>query len=218
MRPGFCWTTFDLTIPLRKYSPDWHRDIVATAADADVHEYPRTPILSREAADVLYIRRGRLEAGEVQKALPWLHEMYRNDFLELARIAWGDETVEPARDDRIGVVLNVQRGTTMRFECHVDSNPLSGLLFCTDHQEGGELVFAHDKDAADVDAVEQDCSVIRPHKGHLIFFDGREYPHYARPLMSESETRVVAVMNYYSASWPESTRPPELNQHRFGDA
>ena len=38
-----------------------------------------------------------------------------------------------AADDRYGVVLNVQRGTKMRFECHVDSNPLTGLLFCTDH-------------------------------------------------------------------------------------
>ncbi len=35
----------------------------------------------------------------------------------------------------------------MRFECHVDSNPLTGLLFCTEHAGGGELVFAHD-DAA----------------------------------------------------------------------
>ena len=41
-----------------------------------------------------------------------------------------------AHDDRYGVVLNVQRGTEMRFECHVDSNPLTGLLFCTDHPDG----------------------------------------------------------------------------------
>jgi len=106
----------------------------------------------------------------------------------------------------------------MRFECHVDSNPLTGLLFCTDHREGGELVFAHDKDAADVDAVDRDCSVIRPHAGHLIFFNGREYPHYTRPLKFKSKTRIVAVMNYYTKVWPESMRPPELNWHRFGEA
>lgn len=188
------------------------------AADANVHEFPRTPILSREASDISHIRRGRVNADQVKKALPWLYDLYRNDFVRLARQAWADETVEAARDDRIGVVLNVQRGTAMRFECHVDSNPLSGLLFCTDHQEGGELVFAHDKDAADVDAVERDCSVIRPHAGHLIFFNGREYPHYARPLVSESDTRVVAAMNFYTEAWPESGRPPELNRHRFGDA
>jgi 2OG-Fe(II) oxygenase superfamily len=143
--------------------------------------------------------------------------LYRNDFVNLANDAW-TEPVRPARDDRYGVVLNVQHGTTMRFECHVDSNPLTGLLFCTDHLAGGELVFANDPAATDVGAVERDCSVIRPHAGHLIFFDGRSHPHYARPLMSEAETRVIAVMNYYTQSCPESTRPPDLNRYLFGRA
>lgn len=214
MRPGFNWTTFDLT---SQFPGDWHRDIIETAAEADVREFPRTPILSREAADISYIRRGRVHADQVQDVLPWLYQLYRNGFLELARLAWGKEPVVPANDERYGVVLNVQRGTTMRFECHVDSNPLTGLLFCTDHLAGGELVFGHDQDAADVGAVERACSVVQPRAGHLIFFDGRANPHYARALMSESDTRVVAVMNYYTESCPESTRPPELNRHRFGD-
>jgi hypothetical protein len=215
MRSGFHWTTFDLTSQLHS---NWHSDIIETAADADVREFPRTPILSREAADVSHIRRGRVHADRVQDVLPWLYQLYRNDFLEFARLAWAGEAVEPSHDDRYGIVLNVQRGTTMRFECHVDSNPLTGLLFCTDHRAGGELAFANDPAATDVGAVERDCSLIRPHVGHLIFFDGRDYPHYARPLLSESDVRIVAVMNYYTDSCPESTRPPELNRHRFGDA
>ena len=56
-------------------------------------------------------------------------------------------------------------------------------------------------------AVERDCSVIRPHAGHLIFFDGRNYPHYARPLTSESDMRVVAVMNFYTESYPGVDAP-----------
>ncbi len=108
----------------------------------------------------------------------------------------------------------------MRFECHVDSNPLTGLLFCTDQSAGagGELVFAHDPTAADIDSVDRDCTVIRPHAGHLIFFDGRDHPHYARPLASDSAMRIVAVMNFYTESCPESTRPLELNRHLFGKA
>ena len=108
----------------------------------------------------------------------------------------------------------------MRFECHIDSNPLTGLLFCTDHPPGagGELVFAHDPAATDIEAVDRDCSVIRPHAGHLIFFDGRRHPHYARPLVSQSAMRIVAVMNFYTESYPEFTRPPELNRHLFGQA
>ncbi len=56
-----------------------------------------------------------------------------------------------------------------------------------------------------------------PQSGHLIFFDGRFQPHYVRPLTSEADIRIVAVMNYYTSSFPESTRPPELNQHLYGD-
>jgi hypothetical protein len=130
-----------------------------------------------------------------------------------------DARVAPARDERYGVVLNVQHGTAMRFECHVDSNPLTGLLFCSDHApgEGGELVFAHDGEATSLTEIEQSCSVLRPQVGHLVFFDGRHHPHYARRLTAASGVRIVAVMNYYTDSCPESTRPRELNRHLYGD-
>jgi hypothetical protein len=59
--------------------------------------------------------------------------------------------------------------------------------------------------------------IIQPRAGQLIFFDGRQHPHYARPLSSESALRIVAVMNFYTSSYPESTRPHELNRHLYGD-
>jgi len=213
MLSQFHWTTFDLngTLPAA-----WLKDVGEAAGDADFREFPRTPVLSREAAEVRRIRRGRVHADQVRKRLPWLYESYRSVFLELAREAWA-EPVMAAGDERYGVVLNVQRGTAERFECHIDSNPLTGLLFCTNHAAGGELVFAHDPDAASIDAVERDCSVIRPQAGHLIFFDARRHPHYARPLVTAADVRVVAVMNFYTESCPESTRPRELNRHLYGD-
>jgi hypothetical protein len=213
MSLSFYWTTFDVSSLLPE---DWHSHITAVAAEADCHAFPRTPVLSREAADVAYINRGRVRAEKVQERLPWLYKLYRGEFLELASRT-RQEPVDAALDDRYGVVLNVQRGESMRFECHVDSNPLTGLLFLTDHPAGGgELVVGHDPAAEGVEGVEQDCSVIRPHAGHLIFFDGKTHPHYARVLRSGSDVRVVAVMNFYTASCPESTRPPELNRHIFG--
>ena len=173
--------------------------------------------MSREAADVPYITRGRVHADKVRQRLSWLYKLYRNDFAELAAQAWA-EPVETALDDRYGVVLNVNKGTKMRFECHVDSNPVSGLLFLTDHPAGGgELVVGHDPAAVGLDALDSDCSLIRPQAGQLIFFDGKNYPHYARAVLSEREVRIVAVMNFYTGSCPESTRPAELNRHRFGD-
>ena len=213
MLSRFHWTTFDLngTLPAA-----WLKDVSEAAGDADFREFPRTPVLSREAADVLRIRRGRVHADQVRKSLAWLHESYRSAFLELARETRAERVVA-ARDERYGVVLNVQRGTTERFECHIDSNPLTGLLFCTSHAAGGELVFAHNPDAAGIAAVDRDCSVIRPQAGHLIFFDARNHPHYARPLITASDVRVVAVMNFYTESCPEDTRPKELNRHLYGD-
>jgi hypothetical protein len=212
---SFGWTAFDVTSRLPER---WKSDRALVAAATDFTAYPRTPLLSREADQVTHISRGRMPAERVRSALPWLYELYHGDFLALAGRASG-ERVFAARDDRYGVVLNVQRGTGMRFECHVDSNPLTGLLFITDHPTGGgELVFANDKAAADVKAVERDCSAIRPQAGHLIFFDGRRHPHYARPLTDEAAVRIVAAMNFYTESCPESTRPAELNRHRFGDS
>jgi hypothetical protein len=207
----FRWAGYDVTslLPGR-----WGESVLAAAADADVRDYPRTPVLSREAAEVEGVTRGRVR--DVRARLPWLYRLYREVFPDLGSAAWG-EPLAPARDDRYGVVLNVQEGTGMRFECHVDSNPVTGLLFLTSHLYGGELVAGHDPQAGSVGEVEADCSVIRPQAGHLIFFDGRTHPHYARPLILEDAVRIVAVMNFYTQSCPEETRPAELNRHLFGE-
>ena len=76
---------------------------------------------------------------------------------------------------------------------------------------------ANDSAATGIAAVDRDCSVIRPHAGHLIFFDAREHPHYAGALEAADDMRIVAVMNFYTESCPESTRPLELNRHLYGD-
>lgn len=214
MAQRFRWTAFDVTSLLPLDYPD---DIKVVTADADSRDFPRTPALSREADSVRYITRGRVHANKVQQRLPWLYQLYRNDFLELAVQARG-EPIKAAFDDRYGIVLNVQQGNMMRFECHVDSNPVTGLLFFTDHPAGGgELVVGHDPDAVGIEALEKDGSVIRPQAGQLIFFDGKTHPHYARALRSAADVRVVAVMNFYTESCPESTRPSDLNRHLFGE-
>jgi hypothetical protein len=211
---GLKYSKMDVTSLLPE---GWQEDTGAVAGTAVFRAFPRTPILSREAPEVTHIERGRVEADAVMQRLPWLYKLYRTEFLERAARAWG-EPVDAAFDDRYGVVLNVQRGQTMRFECHVDSNPVTGLLFLTGHPAGGELVVSHEPDAIGVAGLERHCTVIRPEAGQIIFFDGKNHPHYARKLLGESDVRVVAVMNFYTKRCPESTRPPELNRHRFGRA
>ena len=209
------WTTFDVNH--HEWLPaGWQQKVLAVADTADIRDFPRTPLLSRESPEVHQIPRGRVHADQVRDHLPWLYKAYRNEILEMAGEV-AAEHVSAAHDDRYGLVLNVQRGTKMRFECHVDSNPLTGLLFCTDHASGGELVVAHDTAATGLAEIERSCSVIRPRAGQLIFFDARRHPHYARLLAGESETRIVAVMNFYTESCPESSRPRELNRHLYGD-
>lgn len=211
----FHWTGFDVRGLLPR---DW-RDRVADVAQsqASVRQFPRTPILSREDPRVVGVIRGRVYAEVVKRELRWLYDLYHSEFAALAGIHAG-EPVQTARDDRYGVVLNLQRGPSMRFECHVDSNPIAGVLFCTDHAAdgGGELVFSHDRGADSVAAVERDCSAIRSTAGQLIFFGGRDHPHYVRPLAGADDVRIAAVMNFYLPSYPESTRPRQLNDHLFG--
>ena len=205
-------TSFDVT---DQFPEGWQEDIGAVAAEADFRDFPITPILSREAAGVTHVTRGRVHAIQVQQRLPWLYKLYRHHFLDLAVEARG-EPIEPALDDRYGVVLNVLRGSKMRFECHVDSNPVTGLLFFTSHPAGGgELVIGRDPAGVGVEELERDCTVVTPRAGQLIFFDGKTHPHYARVLVAEHDMRVVAVMNFYTTWCPESTRPPELNRHLF---
>lgn len=217
MLPTFWWTTFDVS---GMFPAHWKTDVRKTAIEADFREFPRTPVISREATGVDRIPRGRVHADKVQSSLPWLSQMYRSVFLDLAQRVAGGHSVRAAQDDRYGVVLNVQHGSEMRFECHVDSNGLTALLFCTDHGPGagGELVIANDSEASSMEAIDRSCSVVRPQAGHMILFDGRRNPHYVRPLTSDADLRIVAVMNYYTDLGPESARPLELNRHLYGDS
>ncbi len=171
MLPTFKWTTFDVTglLPSR-----WRQEVLEVAANADFRQFPPTPVISREAADVQSIHRGRVHVNQVARDFPWLRRSYRSDFRELAERVTGG-AVAAAHDERYGAVLNVQRGIEMRFEWHIDSNPLTGLLFCTDHGpgDGGEVVFSHSPEARSQADMERSCTVIRAQAGHLIFFDGR---------------------------------------------
>jgi hypothetical protein len=56
----------------------------------------------------------------------------------------------------------------------------------------------------------------RPLFGYLCLQDrlGLSRP---RSLRSDSDIKIVATMNFYTQSWPELSRPRDLNRHLFGD-
>jgi hypothetical protein len=169
-------------------------------------------ITSREEDKLTPMAICEVDGNDVRRELPWLYDLYRGVFRDLAERSRKEE-VFPAESDRYGVILNILRGSATRYICHVDSNPLAGLLYVTDHppEAGGELVVANNRSAQSTADVDRDCSVIYPASGHLLFFDGRFNPHYVRPLRNGSEIRIVVAMNFYTQSCPESARPQELD-------
>jgi NAD(P)-dependent dehydrogenase (short-subunit alcohol dehydrogenase family) len=98
----------------------------------------------------------------LRERAPRLYELYRGEFRSLGEAVAGQPIV-CAADDRHGAVLNVQRGGHLRYECHVDSNPLGGLLYVTTHPPGagGELVVARRPQAHSIAEVDENCDVGR---------------------------------------------------------
>lgn len=215
-RETFAWSTFDV----RSLLPaNWQSDILDVAGSAAKARVLRpTSTTSRESDP--YLRLPTLTVGgeDVRRLLPWLASLYEGAFCELAQ-GCARLPVRTAHDPRYGAVINVKRGTRMRYECHVDSNPLEGLLYVTTHppSSGGELVVSNRGDVPSCEAVDADCSIIHPVAGHLVFFDASAHSHYVRPLIDAGDTRVVVAMNFYTPALPEDSRPADLNRHLFGE-
>jgi 2OG-Fe(II) oxygenase superfamily len=212
---GFHWSVHDVRDLL---PPSWQDEVRSTVTRNATHQVlAGDSVTSREAKGTT-IESIVVPGMAVSSELPWLDVLYRSKLRDLATREAG-EPVVCARDNLYGVVLNVQRGSQMRYEAHVDSNPVQGLLYLTDHAlgSGGELAVARDSDAGTVDEIDADCVVIPPVAGTAVLFDGRRHPHYVRPLTSDEDVRIVAAMNFYTDSSPESDRPADLNRHLFGN-
>lgn len=214
-RDLFMWASFDVRPLLPAH---WQLDLLRVAdAHARHRDLTPTSVTSRESADVRRVAVTTVSGVTLGEHAPWLQELYHGEFRELAERACGIKTW-PAADSRIGVNLNIQRGVRQRYEAHVDSNPVEGLLYVTTHSpgEGGELVVANRSNAVGIAQIDQDSATIYPVAGHLLFFDAREHPHYVRALTSPGAVRVVAAMNYYTEASTEGDRPADLNRHLFG--
>ncbi|WP_249997994.1 2OG-Fe(II) oxygenase [Actinoplanes sp. M2I2] len=212
--PGFSWSTTQIGALL---PAGWRQQLVDIAQKEAVFKIlTASSVTSREESPDTETPSYTVDGEVLSRLAPWLTELYRTTFRDLAAHFAG-EPVKTAEELRYGAVLNLQRGP-MPYECHVDSNPVQGLLYVTTHLpgEGGELCVARNADAHSVQAVEEDCEVIHPVAGHLHFFDARRWPHYVRPLREQSAVRVVVAMNFYTAASPESARPADLDEHLFG--
>lgn len=216
LRPlPFLWHCVDLRSELPE---NWQSDAVDVARrfSAERTLVP-TSVTSREASTDLRIPVLTVGGARLRDALPWLYELYRTRLRLIAQQLTGEE-VSVANDVRYGINLNVQRGRSMRYECHVDSNPIQGMLYFTDHPPGtgGELVVSNRGDVKGREEVDADAACIYPVAGHLLLFDARKHTHYVEGVQDGEGWRVAAAMNFYTTSAPESQRPSDLNRHLFG--
>ncbi|MFC3578491.1 2OG-Fe(II) oxygenase [Streptomyces yaanensis] len=214
LRGRFSWTTFDVTSLL---PAGWDTDIAEVVRKNQADRLLMPPhSTSREQVGTRALLTSAVRGAVVWKELSWVVDLYHGLFRELGE-SHARRTVLSATDRRYAVVLNVQEPGGDRSECHIDTNPIAGLLYATGHRPGagGELAIAHDTHARNTADVDRDCSVIYPQKGHLVFFDGRLHPHYVRAVTSGG-ARVVVAMNYYTEECPESMRPGDLDDYLHG--
>lgn len=216
LRPiPFLWHSVDLRSEL---PANWRSDAVDVAERFSTERtLVPTSVTSRESTSDLRIPVLTVGGAKLRKELPWLYDLYRTRLRAIAQTLT-DEEVRVAEDMRYGINLNVQQGRSMRYECHVDSNPIQGMLYFTDHPPGtgGELVVSNRGDVDGKDEVDADAARIHPIAGHLLLFDARKHTHYVEGVQEEEGWRVAAAMNFYTASAPEYERPADLNRHLFG--
>jgi hypothetical protein len=211
--PEFLWGSQNVASLL---PPDWDLELIEVAKKFTTRRTLVPPhSTSRERRAVTSLPIHCVVGRIVQDRLSWLVDLYRTKFREIGE-GFRGEPLTTALDPRYAVVLNVQVPGE-RYECHVDTNPVEGLLYVTDHPQGtgGELAVANNVDARSKEEIDAHCVELYPRKGELVFFDGRLHPHYIRPL-KVGAIRVAVAMNYYTASVPESTRPLDLNEYLYG--
>jgi hypothetical protein len=208
----FKWFEHDLTSTLPN---GWDDEIVDFARLSAVKKVlTPTSITSRESDAGLRLPTLTVGGVAIRSSLPWLYELYRQQVFQLAQ-SLTDGAVYAATDDRYAINLNVQKGRAMRYEAHVDSNPIEALLYVTSHGkgDGGELVVSLDPNAKGIEDISRNCVNIYPEKGKLVFFDARMNPHFVAPLKAEHGVRVVVAMNFYTPYCREADRPADLNKH-----
>lgn len=189
----------------------WSKQIAeCSAKNSNWHFLDGSSVTSREEhfPDNALPNVGVVTGDVIAAELPWLDNLYRGAFLNLAN-SLGLGIFEPSTDLRAATNINATPRNA-RYEWHVDSNPMTGLLFVTTHQpeEGGQLHFRPDP----VSRPKETWSLqISPKAGTLLIFDAREAAHVVTRL--DDDLRLSVPMNYYLQG--EQNRPGDLDDYLY---
>lgn len=149
-----------------------------------------------------------MDGDQIEQVLPALDALYKGPLVELASSSFDVElSVSPVV--RNGININIIEGASSRYEWHVDSNPITGLLAFTGSNAvtGGRLLFG--QDAADQVALPLE-------EGQFLIFDARRVPHSVEPLHQDL-TRITAPMNFFVEGAPIE-RPAGLDDALYGSS
>ena len=142
---------------------------------------------------------------KIEQSLPWLFRLYETSMRRLAAEFFGRD-LYVSIDRANAININALRGLGSAYERHVDSNSVTGLLFCTTHSanDGGALVF--DSEAGAI--------AFCPQAGLFLAFDATATPHYVTPL-KQNIIRLSVPMNYYFSE-NNQKRPNDLDNYLYG--
>lgn len=199
---------FDLE-SLSLLPPSWDRTIEAVGARSGVVTVLKgLSMTSRERVPNPEIPVTVANGEVIRREIGWLYDLYEKPLCDIASKAFGRELF-PAADEKSAININVIAGAGARYEWHVDSNPVTGLLFANTLPPdcGGELLFRQQN---------QEC-LVRPRKGVFLLFDAREIEHTVVSLKTQC-TRISVPMNYYFSPNPaDQHRPKDLDDYLYGN-
>jgi hypothetical protein len=104
--------------------PDWKEKVFSIAYNYAEHiKTSSYSLQSREQDTNQELESFVVNGNIIKKELPWLYDFYRNTCRDIYHEMTGDEIIV-ATNDLYAINLNIQVGKTMRYECHIDSNPV----------------------------------------------------------------------------------------------
>lgn len=188
--------------------PDWIEDTLRLADQSalPVHLDGSTPT-SLEPDGAKGTDYEVVPGDVIRNRLGWLYELYAGELLHLAAEAIGME-LTVSESVRYGVNINRLTGSGARYEWHVDSNPVTGILFVTtlSPDEGGELVLS----------LAGEEVRISPVAGQFFVFSAGDVPHSVAPLKRDT-IRVSIPMSYFRQGEAQIA-DPALEEYLFGPA
>jgi len=149
----------------------------------------------------------RIASGDaITEEIPRIYRLYAEELPELVK-AYTGISIVPSKFRRSAITLNLlSQGE--RYEMHVDSNSVTGLLYANSlsKADGGALRLYYPGSEGPFD--------IQPVAGDFLLYDARWVPHEVSTVLT-SEGRLSLPMNYFLDTDIES-RPEHLDRYLFG--